>query len=58
MWNKVFIDVQREFVRAATEEALAFAREQGVRAPDSVFRPEERDISSKRSDWYCVNSTN
>ncbi|ADD07334.1 ISH7-type transposase ISNma10 (plasmid) [Natrialba magadii ATCC 43099] len=54
MWNKEFTDVQREFVRTATEEALAFAREQGIPAPDPVFRPEERDISSKRSEQRLV----
>ncbi len=30
MWNKEFTEVQREFVRTTTEEALAFAREQGI----------------------------
>ncbi|AGB39036.1 transposase [Natronococcus occultus] len=54
MWNKEFTDVQREFVRTATEEALDFAREQGIPAPDPVFRPEERDISSKRSEQRLV----
>ncbi|WP_117595679.1 transposase [Haloprofundus halophilus] len=54
MWNKEFTEVQREFVRTATEEALAFAREQGIPAPDPVFRPEERDISSKRSEQRLV----
>jgi len=53
MW-KEFTDVQREFVRTATEEALAFAREQDIPAPDPVFRPEERDISSKRSEQRLV----
>jgi len=54
MWNEEFTDVQREFVRTATEEALAFAREQDIPAPDPVFRPEERDISSKRSEQRLV----
>jgi IS4 transposase len=54
MWNKEFTEVQREFVRTATEEALAFAREQGIPAPDPAFRPEERDISSKRSEQRLV----
>jgi IS4 transposase len=54
MWNEEFTDVQREFVRTATEEALAFAREQGIPASDPVFRPEEQDISSKRSEQRLV----
>jgi len=54
MWNEEFTDVQREFVRTATEEALAFAREQGIPAPDPVFRPEERDITSKRSEQRLI----
>ncbi|WP_245742159.1 BUD32 family EKC/KEOPS complex subunit [Natrinema salaciae] len=41
-------------MRTATEEALAFAREQGIPVPDPVFRPEERDITSRRSEQRLV----
>ncbi|WP_140408925.1 transposase [Natronolimnobius baerhuensis] len=54
MWNKEFTDVQREFVRVATEEALSFAREQGIPAPDPIFRPEEHNITTKRSKQRLV----
>lgn len=54
MGNEEITDVQREFVRTVTEEALVFAREQGIPAPDPVFRPEDRDISSKRSEQRLV----
>ena len=54
MWNEEFTDVQREFVRTATEEALDFAREQGIPTPDPVFRPEERNITSRRSEQRLI----
>lgn len=38
----------------ATEDALVFAREQGILASDPVFRPEERDISSNRSEQCLI----
>jgi len=54
MWHKEFNEVQKEFVRTTTEEAMAFAREQGIPAPDPVFRPEERDITTKQSEKRIV----
>jgi len=55
MWNEEFTDVQREFVRTATEEAPRL-RPRTTRHPRTrpVFRPEERDISSKRSEQRLV----
>jgi len=54
MWHKEFNEVQKEFVRTATKEAMAFAREQGIPAPDPVFRPEELDITTKQSEQRIV----
>lgn len=47
MWNEEFTDEHRAFVREATEEALELARDLGIPAPDPVFRPEDRAISSE-----------
>lgn len=54
MWHKEFNEVQKEFVRTATEEAMDFAREQGIPAPDPVFRPEERNITTEQSEQRIV----
>lgn len=48
VYNEAFTESVRELCRKAAEEAVEMARANGIPAPDGVFQPEDRNVSSER----------
>jgi IS4 transposase len=57
MWHEEFSDDLRDICRDVATELVELAREAGIPAPDDVFQPDDKQVTSERSETRLIADT-